>query len=88
MTYATTTGTPGATGTTGPAGNTRTALRIHRARLIDGTGAAPVDDAVVTIDANPYVFLLLALLRRYEPDARLGTLIARLSIFTVPFLLV
>ena len=37
---------------------------------------------------NPYVFLLLALLRRYEPDARLGTLIARLAIFTVPFLLV
>ncbi|MFI6931880.1 AbgT family transporter [Streptomyces sp. NPDC050287] len=37
---------------------------------------------------NPYVFLLLALLRRYEPDARLGTLVARLSIFTVPFLVV
>jgi aminobenzoyl-glutamate transport protein len=37
---------------------------------------------------NPYVFLLLALLRRYEPEARLGTLIARLSIFTVPFLAV
>ncbi|MGW1208749.1 AbgT family transporter [Streptomyces sp. NPDC002499] len=37
---------------------------------------------------NPYVFLLLALLRRYEPDARLGTLIARLSVFVVPFLAV
>ncbi|GAA4020623.1 AbgT family transporter [Streptomyces sp. NBC_01352] len=37
---------------------------------------------------NPYVFLLLALLRRYEPEARLGTLIARLSIFVVPFLVV
>lgn len=37
---------------------------------------------------NPYVLLLLALLRRYEPDARLGTLIARLAIFTVPFLVV
>ncbi|MFI5554637.1 AbgT family transporter [Streptomyces sp. NPDC051738] len=37
---------------------------------------------------NPYVFLLLALLRRYEPDARLGTLISRLAIFTVPFLVV
>ncbi|MDX3384679.1 AbgT family transporter [Streptomyces niveiscabiei] len=35
---------------------------------------------------NPYVFLLLAMLRRYEPDARLGTLISRLAIFTVPFL--
>lgn len=37
---------------------------------------------------NPYVFLLLALLRRYEPEARLGTLISRLAIFTVPFLVV
>jgi aminobenzoyl-glutamate transport protein len=37
---------------------------------------------------NPYVFLLLALLRRYEPEARLGTLISRLTIFTVPFLVV
>lgn len=37
---------------------------------------------------NPYVFLLLALLRQYEPEARLGTLIARLSIFVVPFLVV
>ncbi|GCB52464.1 AbgT family transporter [Streptomyces sp. NL15-2K] len=37
---------------------------------------------------NPYVFLLLAMVRRYEPEARLGTLIARLSIFTVPFLAV
>jgi len=31
---------------------TRTALRIHHARLIDGTGSSPVDDAVVTIDAQ------------------------------------
>ncbi|MGW1711838.1 metal-dependent hydrolase family protein [Streptomyces sp. NPDC002156] len=30
----------------------RTALRIHHARLIDGTGAAPVDDAVVAVDAE------------------------------------
>jgi len=30
----------------------RTALRVHNARLIDGTGAFPVDDAVVTIDAQ------------------------------------
>ncbi|TLS48041.1 AbgT family transporter [Streptomyces montanus] len=37
---------------------------------------------------NPYVFLLLAMLRQYEPEARLGTLISRLSIFTVPFLVV
>lgn len=32
--------------------NPRTALRVHHARLIDGTGASPVDDAVVTIDAQ------------------------------------
>ncbi|MGW2514841.1 AbgT family transporter [Streptomyces scopuliridis] len=37
---------------------------------------------------NPYVFLTLALLRQYEPEARLGTLISRLSIFVVPFLTV
>ncbi|MFI1032460.1 amidohydrolase family protein [Streptomyces sp. NPDC020951] len=32
--------------------NTRTALRIHRARLIDGTGSSPVDDAVVIVDGD------------------------------------
>ncbi|MFE2844861.1 AbgT family transporter [Streptomyces scopuliridis] len=37
---------------------------------------------------NPYVFLTPALLRQYEPEARLGTLISRLSIFVVPFLTV
>lgn len=37
---------------------------------------------------NPYLFLLLAMLRRYEPDARLGTLISRLAVFVVPFLAV
>ncbi|MEE1799129.1 MULTISPECIES: AbgT family transporter [unclassified Streptomyces] len=37
---------------------------------------------------NPYLFLLLAMLRRYEPDARLGTLISRLAVFVVPFLVV
>ncbi|MER5434140.1 amidohydrolase family protein [Streptomyces sp. NPDC002588] len=31
---------------------TRTALRVHRARLIDGTGSSPVDDAVIIIDAQ------------------------------------
>jgi aminobenzoyl-glutamate transport protein len=37
---------------------------------------------------NPYLFLLLAMLQGYEPHARLGTLISRLSIFVVPFLVV
>ncbi|MFC7331337.1 AbgT family transporter [Marinactinospora rubrisoli] len=37
---------------------------------------------------NPYLLLVLAMLREYEPDARLGTLISRLSIFVVPFLVV
>ena len=31
---------------------TRAALRVHNARLIDGTGSSPVDDAVVAIDAQ------------------------------------
>ncbi|WP_353940403.1 AbgT family transporter [Streptomyces sp. HUAS MG91] len=35
---------------------------------------------------NPYVFLLLTVLRRYEPEARLGSLLSRLSVFVVPFL--
>ncbi|WP_342030705.1 amidohydrolase family protein [Streptomyces melanosporofaciens] len=30
----------------------RTALRVHHDRLIDGTGASPVDDAVITVDAE------------------------------------
>ncbi|MGW1950360.1 amidohydrolase family protein [Streptomyces sp. NPDC001940] len=30
----------------------RTPLRIHHARLVDGTGASPVDDAVVLVDAE------------------------------------
>ncbi|MCX5554761.1 amidohydrolase family protein [Streptomyces sp. NBC_00038] len=29
---------------------TKTALRVHNARLIDGTGSSPVDDAVVAMD--------------------------------------
>ncbi|MGW6403731.1 amidohydrolase family protein [Streptomyces sp. NPDC055134] len=32
--------------------SSRTPLRIHHARLIDGTGSAPVDDAVVVIDSE------------------------------------
>ncbi|MER5441439.1 AbgT family transporter [Streptomyces sp. NPDC002790] len=35
---------------------------------------------------NPYVFLLLTVLRRYEPEAQLGSLLSRLSVFVVPFL--
>lgn len=34
---------------------------------------------------SPYLFVLLTVLRRYEPDLRLGTLIARTSIFVIPF---
>ncbi|MGD6756122.1 AbgT family transporter [Streptomyces sp. BH105] len=41
--------------------------------------------AVIT-PMNPYVFLLLALVQRYEPQARLGTLISRLAIFVLPFM--
>ncbi|WP_405910120.1 MULTISPECIES: AbgT family transporter [unclassified Streptomyces] len=37
---------------------------------------------------NPYLFLILAMVRQYEPEARLGTLISRLAIFVVPFLVV
>jgi aminobenzoyl-glutamate transport protein len=37
---------------------------------------------------NPYLFLLLAMLRAYEPEAKLGTLMSRLAIFVPPFLVV
>ncbi|MEV0529585.1 AbgT family transporter [Streptomyces sp. NPDC050439] len=36
---------------------------------------------------NPYVFLMLTILRRYEPGAQLGTVLSRLSVFVVPFLI-
>ncbi|MEU9337606.1 AbgT family transporter [Streptomyces sp. NPDC048290] len=35
---------------------------------------------------NPYVFLMLAFMRKYEPGAQLGTLISRLMIYVVPFM--
>ena len=37
---------------------------------------------------NPYLFLLLAMVRAYEPDVKLGTLMARLAVFVPPFLVV
>ncbi|MFI1032459.1 AbgT family transporter [Streptomyces sp. NPDC020951] len=37
---------------------------------------------------NPYLFLILAMLRQYEPDAKLGTLISRLAVFVIPFMAV
>ena len=34
---------------------------------------------------NPYIIVILGLLRRYEPQAGLGTIMARLLPFVVPF---
>ena len=34
---------------------------------------------------NPYIIVILALLRRYEPKAGLGTLMSRLIVYVVPF---
>ena len=34
---------------------------------------------------NPYMIVILGLLRRYEPDAGLGTLMSRLIPFVIPF---
>ncbi|ANS80118.1 Aminobenzoyl-glutamate transport protein [Serinicoccus hydrothermalis] len=34
---------------------------------------------------NPYMIVILGLLRRYEPDAGLGTVISRLIVFVIPF---
>lgn len=37
---------------------------------------------------NPYMVVLLAMVRRYEPGAGLGTIMARMVPFVVPFWLV
>lgn len=34
---------------------------------------------------NPYIIVILTLLRRYEPKAGLGTLMSRLIVFVIPF---
>lgn len=34
---------------------------------------------------NPYIIVILTLLRRYEPKAGLGTLMSRLFVFVIPF---
>ena len=34
---------------------------------------------------NPYIIVILTLLRRYEPKAGLGTLMSRLVVFVIPF---
>jgi aminobenzoyl-glutamate transport protein len=41
--------------------------------------------AIVT-PMNVYLFVVLAMLRRYEPDAKFGTLVSRMVSFVVPFL--
>ncbi len=43
---------------------------------------------VVTPPMNPYMVVLLGMLRKYEPEAGLGTLFARMLPFVVPFWLV
>ena len=34
---------------------------------------------------NPYIFIFLVMLKRYEPEAGLGTVIARMLPFVIPF---
>ncbi|GAA2274030.1 hypothetical protein GCM10010145_52580 [Streptomyces ruber] len=43
-------------------------------------------DAQMITPLSPYLFLSLALLRRYEPEAELGTPMSRLAVDLVPFL--
>jgi aminobenzoyl-glutamate transport protein len=43
--------------------------------------------AIIT-PMNPYLFLVLAMLRAYEPEAKLGTLMSRLAVFVPPFIVV
>ncbi|WP_247827250.1 AbgT family transporter [Arthrobacter antioxidans] len=50
-------------------------------------GAFRVGDSATQVitPLNPYMIVLLTMLRRYEPDAGLGTLMARMLPFVVPF---
>lgn len=50
-------------------------------------GAFRVGDSATQVmtPLNPYMIVLLAFLRRYEPEAGLGTLMARMLPFVVPF---
>ncbi|NJC23577.1 aminobenzoyl-glutamate transport protein [Arthrobacter pigmenti] len=50
-------------------------------------GAFRVGDSATQVitPLNPYMIVLLAMLRKYEPAAGLGTLIARMLPFVVPF---
>ena len=34
---------------------------------------------------NPYIIVLLGYVRAYQPETQLGTLLARLAVFVVPF---
>lgn len=50
-------------------------------------GAFRVGDSATQVitPLNPYMIVLLAMLRKYEPEAGLGTLIARMLPFVIPF---
>jgi aminobenzoyl-glutamate transport protein len=50
-------------------------------------GAFRIGDSAtqVVTPMNPYVFVLLMMVRRYEPEAGLGTVISRMLPFVVPF---
>ncbi|MHA7189245.1 AbgT family transporter [Arthrobacter sp. MDT2-16] len=50
-------------------------------------GAFRVGDSATQVitPLNPYMIVLLTMLRKYEPDAGLGTLMARMLPFVVPF---
>lgn len=50
-------------------------------------GAFRVGDSATQVitPLNPYMFVLLTMLRRYEPNAGFGTLMARMLPFVVPF---
>ena len=50
-------------------------------------GAFRVGDSATQVitPLNPYMIVLLTMLRKYEPNAGLGTLMARMLPFVVPF---
>ena len=81
--------------------NVGTLIAVRGAAALDSIGLRGLQPAVglaafrigdsataLITPMNVYLFVVLAMLQRYEPQARLGTLISRMVVFVIPFLLV
>lgn len=61
------------------------ALLGYEPAFIQGVFRVADSATQIITPMNPYLFLFLAMVRRYEPQAGLGTVIARMLPFVVPF---